>query len=174
MAQHTLSVLVENKPGVLARISGMFARRGFNIHSLAVGPTEHDDVSRITLVVNVEDKPLEQVVKQLNKLINVLKIIQLEQDASVERELLLIKVGADHTTRAHIIELADIFRTKIVDVSPNTLTVEATGTPDKLAALYDLLSQYGIKELVRTGRVALARGDKAMTDRPLRAVGRTG
>ncbi len=174
MAQHTLSVLVENKPGVLARISGLFARRGFNIHSLAVGPTEHDEVSRMTIVVNVEDKPLEQVVKQLNKLINVLKIVELEKDASVERELLLIKVKADPQTRAQIIEIADIFRSKIVDVSPNTLTVEATGTPDKLAALTDLLHQHGVKELVRTGRIALARGDKAMTDRPIRVVGKAG
>ena len=174
MAQHTLSVLVENKPGVLARISGMFARRGFNIHSLAVGPTEQDGVSRITIVVNVEDKPLEQVVKQLNKLINVLKIVELEKEHSVERELLLIKVKAGGDTRAQIIEIADIFRSKIVDVSPNTLTIEATGTPDKLLALTDLLNQYGVKELVRTGRVGLGRGDRAMTDKPIRLVERTG
>ena len=172
MNQHTLSVLVENKPGVLARISGMFARRGFNIHSLAVGPTEHDDVSRMTIVVNVDVKPLEQVVKQLNKLINVLKIVELEKETTVERELLLIKVKAEPETRAQIIEIADIFRSKIVDVAPNSLTIEATGTPDKLAALTDLLNQYGVRELVRTGRVALGRGDRSMSDRPIRLVDR--
>ena len=168
MARHTLSVLVENKPGVLARISGMFSRRGFNIHSLAVGPTEHEEVSRMTIVVNVEDRPLEQVVKQLNKLINVLKIVELEKDSSVERELLLIKVKADPATRAQIMEIADIFRSKIVDVSPGALSIEATGSPDKLAAMTDLLHQYGVKEMVRTGLIALARGDRAITERPLR------
>ncbi|HEX9712417.1 MAG TPA: acetolactate synthase small subunit [Actinomycetota bacterium] len=173
MAQHTLSVLVENKPGVLARISGMFARRGFNIHSLAVGPTEYDEISRMTIVVNVETKPLEQVVKQLNKLINVIKIVELEKEASVARELLLVKVKADAATRAQIIEIADIFRSKIVDVSPNAITIEATGSPDKLRALTDLLHQHGVKEMVRTGRVALARGDRAITERPLRLADRT-
>ena len=174
MARHTLSVLVENKPGVLARISGLFSRRGFNIHSLAVGPTEHEDVSRMTIVVNVEDRPLEQVTKQLNKLINVLKIVELERDAAVERELLLVKVKADASTRPQVIEIADIFRSKIVDVSPNAITIEATGTPDKLQALIDLLHQYGVKELVRTGLVGLARGDRAITERPVRAVERAG
>jgi acetolactate synthase-1/3 small subunit len=168
MAKHTLSVLVENKPGVLARVSGLFARRGFNIHSLAVGPTEYDDISRMTIVVNVEDKPLEQVVKQLNKLVNVIKIVELEKDASVERELLLIKVKADAQTRAQIVEIADIFRSKIVDVSPHALTIEATGTPDKLSALTELLDGYGVRELCRTGLVALARGDRGITDRTLR------
>jgi acetolactate synthase-1/3 small subunit len=168
MAKHTLSVLVENKPGVLARVSGLFARRGFNIHSLAVGPTEFDDISRMTIVVNVEDKPLEQVVKQLNKLINVIKIVELEKDSSVERELLLIKVKADASTRAQILEIADIFRSKIVDVAANALTIEATGTPDKLSALTDLLNGYGVRELVRTGLVALARGDRGIADRALR------
>ena len=174
MARHTLSVLVENKPGVLARISGMFARRGFNIHSLAVGPTEYDDISRMTIVVNVEDKPLEQVVKQLNKLIPVLKIVELDKDQSVERELLLIKVKAEADARAQIVEIADIFRSKIVDVSPHTLTIEATGSPDKLQALTDLLHQYGVKELVRTGLVALGRGDRAITDRPIRLAEKAG
>src|SRR5258706_13906231 len=119
MSRHTLSVLVENKPGVLARISGLFARRGFNIDSLAVGPTEYDDISRMTIVVNVEEKPLEQVVKQLNKLINVIKIVELEKDADVERELLLIKVKADAQTRAQIGGIAPFLRSKIVDVSPH-------------------------------------------------------
>ncbi len=168
MAKHTLSVLVENKPGVLARAAGLFARRGFNIHSLAVGPTEFDEISRMTIVVNVEDKPLEQVVKQLNKLVNVIKIVELEKDAAVERELLLIKVKADANTRAQIIEIADIFRSKIVDVSPHALTIEATGTPDKLGALIELLTEYGVREMVRTGLVALARGDRGIADRALR------
>lgn len=175
MARHTLSVLVENKPGVLARISGLFSRRGFNIHSLAVGPTEHDGVSRMTIVVDVvEERPLEQVTKQLNKLINVLKIVELEPTASVERELVLVKVKADAETRAQIIEIADIFRSKIVDVSPNAITIEATGTPDKILAMIDLLHQYGVRELVRTGLVGLARGDRAITERPVRAIERAG
>ena len=171
--KHTLSVLVENKPGVLARVSGMFARRGFNIHSLAVGPTEDPKVSRMTIVVNVETSSLEQVVKQLNKLINVIKIVELEKDASVERELMLIKVRADAATRPQIVEVADIFRSKIVDVSPHTLTIEATGSPDKLLALTDLLNQYGVKEIARTGLVAVARGDRAINERSLRAAERT-
>ena len=172
--KHTLSVLVENKPGVLARIAGLFSRRGFNIDSLAVGPTEEPSISRMTIVVNVEDRPLEQVVKQLNKLINVIKIVELEKDASVERELLLVKVKASSETRAQIVEIADIFRSKIVDVSPHALTIEATGSPDKLRALTDLLHQYGVKELVRTGLVGLARGDKAITERPVRLAERAG
>lgn len=171
---HTLSVLVENRPGVLARISGLFSRRGYNIHSLAVGPTESPEVSRMTIVVDVETSPLEQVTKQLNKLINVLKIVELEQDGAVERELLLIKVKAKAETRAQIVEVINIFRSKIVDVAPASLTIEATGSPDKLAALTDLLSQYGIRELVRTGRVALSRGDRAINDRALKSVDRAG
>jgi acetolactate synthase-1/3 small subunit len=168
MARHTLSVLVENKPGVLARVAGLFARRGFNIHSLAVGPTEVPEVSRMTIVVNVETQPLEQVVKQLNKLVPVLKIVELSKDGAVERELLLIKVKADAQTRAQIVEIADIFRSKIVDVAPHTLTIEATGSPDKLEALTQLLHAHGVRELVRTGLVALARGDRAIADRSLR------
>jgi acetolactate synthase-1/3 small subunit len=168
MGKHTLSVLVENKPGVLARIAGLFARRGFNIDSLAVGPTESDDVSRMTIVVNVETKPLEQVVKQLNKLIPVLKIVELEKDASVERELQLIKVKATAETRAQIVEIADIFRSKIVDVGPGALTIEATGSPDKLEAMTAMLRPYGIREFVRTGRVALARGDRGIAEKSLR------
>jgi acetolactate synthase I/III small subunit len=168
MAKHTLSVLVENKPGVLARVAGLFARRGFNIDSLAVGPTEIDDVSRMTIVVNVEDKPLEQVVKQLNKLVPILKIVELEKEASVERELLLIKVKANAETRAQIVEVADIFRSKIVDVAPAALTIEATGSPDKLEAMTNLLRPYGIREFVRTGLVALARGDRGIAEKSLR------
>lgn len=168
MSTHTLSVLVENKPGVLARVAGLFARRGFNIDSLAVGRTERPEVSRMTIVVNVETNPLEQVVKQLNKLINVLKIVELERDQAVEREMWLIKVKSGAETRAQIVEIADIFRCKIVDVSANALTIEATGAPAKLVALTDMLAGYGVKELVRTGLVALARGDRGISDRALR------
>lgn len=159
--KHTLSVLVENKPGVLARVSGLFRRRGFNIESLAVGTTEDPKVSRMTIVVDAEQHQLEQVYKQLHKLINVLKISDLEPQESVERELVLIKVSATPGTRAEIIELADIFRANIVDVARNTVTIEITGTADKVGALEDLLRSYGIKELVRTGKVALVRGARA-------------
>lgn len=168
MTTHTLSVLVENKPGVLARIAGLFSRRGFNIESLAVGPTEHDEMSRMTIVVNVEDSPLEQVTKQLNKLVHVLKIVELQDDKAVERELVLVKVKADPSVRYQIIELAEMFRAKIVDVGPDALTIEATGSPAKVQAMLELLDPYGIRELARTGRVALARGGKGITDKPLR------
>ncbi len=159
--KHTLSVLVENKPGVLARIAGLFRRRGFNIDSLAVGTTEDPDVSRMTIVVDAETHRLEQVTKQLHKLINVIKVSDIPAEELVGRELVLIKVTADPSVRAQIIEIADIFRAKIVDVASNTLTVEATGTEEKIRALEDLLKSYGIKELVRTGRIALTRGSKS-------------
>jgi acetolactate synthase-1/3 small subunit len=168
MSFHTLSVLVENKPGVLARVAGLFSRRGFNIESLAVGPTEDASVSRMTIVVDCAERPLEQVVKQLNKLVNVLKIVELEPGRAVERELLLIKVKADPAVRYQIIELAEVFRGKIVDVAPESLTIEATGSPDKVAAMLEMLEPYGVRELVRTGRVALARGNRGITDRPVR------
>ncbi|MDI6689927.1 MAG: acetolactate synthase small subunit [Actinomycetota bacterium] len=159
--RHTLSVLVENKPGVLARVSSLFRRRGFNIHSLAVGPTENIEVSRMTIVVDVEERPLEQVTKQLHKLVNVIKISDLDPKESVERELVLIKVNATAEVRPEIIEIVDIFRAKIVDVSQTTLTIEVTGTGDKIEAIEDLLRPYGIRELARTGKVALPRGAKA-------------
>jgi acetolactate synthase-1/3 small subunit len=167
---HTLSVLVENRPGVLARVAGLFARRGFNIDSLAVGETQDPAVSRMTIVVQVEGKPLEQITKQLHKLINVLRIAELPRGASVERELALIKVGVDAGRRAEVLEIAEIFRAKVVDVDQQALTIEATGTPDKVAALEELLHPYGIVELVRTGRIALGRGAsglKAPTVRPI-------
>jgi acetolactate synthase-1/3 small subunit len=163
MSRHTLSVLVENKPGVLARVAGLFSRRGFNIDSLAVGPTENDAVSRMTIVVNADDLPLEQVTKQLNKLINVLKIVELEPAQSVQRELVLIKVRADFTTRSHVLETVQLFRAKIVDVAPDAVTIEATGTADKLAALIRVLEPFGIAELVQSGLVALGRGSRAIT-----------
>ena len=158
--KHTLSVLVENKPGVLARIAGLFSRRGFNIETLAVGPTEKPDFSRMTLVVEAKSHQLEQVTKQLHKLINVVKISDLDPQESIGRELVLIKITADSGTRAQIMEIVDIFRAKIVDVAKETLIIEATGTEDKIKALEDLLKPHGIRELVRSGRVSLARGIK--------------
>ena len=167
---HTLSVLVENKPGVLARVAGLFSRRGFNIESLAVGPTEHPSVSRMTIVVSVEGLPLEQVTKQLNKLINVLKIVELDPAASVQRELLLVKVKADLTTRSHVLETVQLFRAKVVDVATDAVTVEATGTREKLAALVRVLEPFGIRELVQSGMVAIGRGPRSISERTLRPV----
>lgn len=158
--KHTLSVLVENKPGVLVRIAGLFSRRGFNIDSLAVGPTEDPNLSRMTIVVGAEDHSLEQVTKQLNKLINVVKISDLDPVTSVTRELALIKVSATAKTRAEIIEIADIFRSRIVDVSKNSLTIEVTGTVDKMEAIEEMLRTYGLIEFVRTGKIGLSRGSK--------------
>jgi acetolactate synthase-1/3 small subunit len=162
MNKHTLSVLVENKPGVLARIAGLFSRRGFNIDSLAVGPTEHPEVSRMTVVVDVEDLPLEQVTKQLNKLVEVLKVVELDHNASVQREILLVKVRADMQTRSHILETAALFRAKVVDVAPDAVTIEATGSSDKLDALLRILEPFGIRELVQSGRVAISRGSRSI------------
>jgi acetolactate synthase I/III small subunit len=174
MSRHTLSVLVENKPGVLARVSSLFSRRGFNIDSLAVGPTEHPEVSRMTIVVNVEELPLEQVTKQLNKLVNVIKIVELDPAAAVQRELLLVKVRADLDTRSHVLETVQLFRAKVVDVAPDAVTIEATGTADKLEALIRVLDPFGIKELVQSGMVAVGRGSRSITDRnSLRPVERT-
>ncbi|EME58650.1 acetolactate synthase small subunit [Amycolatopsis decaplanina] len=163
MSVHTLSVLVENKPGVLARVSGLFSRRGFNIESLAVGPTENPEVSRMTIVVAVEELPLEQVTKQLNKLVNVIKIVELEKSTAVQRELLLVKVRADATVRSQVLETVQLFRAKVVDVSPEALTVEATGTSDKIGALLRMLEPYGIRELVQSGMVAVGRGSRSIT-----------
>jgi len=173
MARHTLSVLVENKPGVLARVASLFSRRGFNIESLAVGPTEHDDISRITLVASVEGHTLEQLTKQLNKLVNVLKIVELDPEDSVQRELLLVKVRADLSTRSSVLEMVQLFRAKVVDVSPEAVTVEATGTRDKIEALVRVLEPFGIRELVQSGMVAVGRGPRSITDRSLRAIERS-
>jgi acetolactate synthase-1/3 small subunit len=172
MSKHTLSVLVENTPGILARIAALFSRRGFNIDSLAVGVTEHPDISRITIVVQVEDLPLEQVTKQLNKLVNVLKIVELEPGLSVQRELLLVKVRADTGTRSRVLETVGLFRAKVVDVAQDTVTVEATGDSGKLGALIAVLEPFGIRELVQSGMVALGRGGKSITDRALRPLER--
>ncbi len=169
MSRHTLSVLVENKPGVLARVSALFARRSFNITSLAVGPTENPLVSRITVVVDVATQPLEQVTKQLNKLVNVLKIVELEPEHSVQRELLLVKVRADATTRADVVQVVALFRASVIDVSTDAVTIEATGRPDKIAALLEVLTPFGIREIVQSGAVALGRGGRAIGDRSLRS-----
>lgn len=156
----TLSILVDNHPGVLSRVSGLFSRRGFNIESLAVGVTENPKISRITIQVEGDDYIVDQVCKQLNKLIDVRKIKQLSNNESVSRELALIKVDAKASTRAEIIQIVEIFRAKIVDVSKSTLTIEISGNTEKVAALEDLLRQFGIKEIVRTGMIAIERGDK--------------
>ena len=174
MSRHTLSVLVENTPGALARISGLFARRGFNIDSLAVGPTEQAEVSRMTIVVNVEEQPLEQVTKQLNKLVNVIKIVQLEQGSGVERELVLVKVRADAATRGQVLETVQLFRAKVVDVNPDAVTIEATGSPEKLSAMLRVLEPFGVRELVQSGMVAIGRGSRTISDRSLRTVTQTG
>jgi acetolactate synthase I/III small subunit len=159
---HTLSVLVEDKPGVLARVASLFSRRGFNIQSLAVGATEQKDMSRMTIVVSVEESPLEQITKQLNKLINVIKIVEQDDDNAVSRELALIKVRADATTRSQVIEAVNLFRAKVVDVTTESLTIEATGTPAKLEAFMRVLEPYGIRELAQSGVVSLSRGPRGI------------
>lgn len=173
MTRHTLSVLVEDKPGVLARVSSLFSRRGFNIESLAVGPTEVPEVSRMTIVVSVERLPLEQVTKQLNKLVNVLKIVELDEDTSVQRAIALVKVKADAGQRSSILEVVQLFRAKVVDVALDAVTIEVTGNDDKIEALLKLLEPYGIKELVKSGVIAVSRGGRSITDRTLRPVDRT-
>src|SRR6478736_10519930 len=165
---HTLSVLVQNKPGVLARVAGLISRRGYNIESLAVGPTESAEMSRITLQMNVDDVVLEQITKQLNKLIEVLKIVELEESA-VRRELVLVKVRATAETRGQLIEIIGLFQAKAVDLTADVITVEATGSPAKLEALLKLLEPYGIRELVQSGLVALGRGSRSISDRTTRS-----
>lgn len=160
MNRHVLSVLVENQSGVLSRVSGLFSRRGYNIDSLSVGVTEDPSVSRMTIVVRGDDYILEQIKKQLNKLIDVIKVIELDPKQSVFRELMLIKVNARENSRASIIEIVDIFRASVVDVSSETLTVEMTGDEDKIEAFINLMKPYGIREIVRTGLTALERGSK--------------
>ena len=172
MSRHTLSVLVEDKPGVLARVASLFSRRGFNIESLAVGPTEVPEVSRMTIVVSVDKLPLEQVTKQLNKLVNVIKIVELESEAAVQRELLLVKVKADLETRSHVLETVQLFRAKVVDVASDAVTIEATGSADKLSALLRVLEPFGVKELVQSGMVAIGRGPRSISDRSLRTLER--
>src|SRR5690606_37891904 len=155
MSKHTLSVLVENKPGVLARIASLFARRGFNIDSLAVGPTEHPEISRMTVVVDVEALPLEQVTKQLNKLIEVIKVVELDPTASVQRQVMLIKVKADQANRSFIVQTVELFRAHVIDVGTDTLTIQATGNAGKLSAFLEVLEPFGIKELVQSGHIGI-------------------
>jgi acetolactate synthase-1/3 small subunit len=170
MSLHTISVLVEDKPGVLTRVAGLFAARGYNIDSLAVGATESAGISRMTVVVNVESKPLEQVTKQLNKLINVIKILEHDAGTAVERELMLVKVRSAGDDRQRIMEIASVFRVNIVDVTNATLTLEASGKPEKLEALLGLLDDFGVVEMSRTGRIALSRGDRGIRERVLKPV----
>jgi acetolactate synthase-1/3 small subunit len=159
--KHTLSVLVENKPGVLTRVAGLFARRGFNIDSLVVAETENLELSRMTITVDERDQSVEQLTKQLHKLINVLKITSLDPDSSVERELLLIKVKADAASRAEIMQIVEIFRAKIVDVGSDVMVIEMTGVREKVSAFIELLDPFGVVELMRTGRIAMGRGARA-------------
>jgi acetolactate synthase I/III small subunit len=165
MSTHVLSLLVEDKPGLLTRVAGLFARRGFNIESLAVGHSEIDGLSRITVVVDVEDLPLEQVTKQLNKLINVIKIVELDPAQSVQREHLLIKVRVDNATRSQVLEAVNLFRARVVDVSTDALVIEVTGDSGKTTAFLKVLEPYGIKEIAQSGLLAIGRGGKSITER---------
>ena len=160
--RHTLAVLVENKPGVLTRVAALFARRAFNIKSLAVGETEHPEISRMTIIVDADSAPIEQVVKQLNKLINVLKVVELEPEESVERRLLLMKVQADETRRTSVLQIVDLFRAH--DVQPESVVIESIGSLSKLEALLRALEPYGVTELVQSGAVAIGRGSRSITD----------
>ncbi|MEA5510491.1 acetolactate synthase small subunit [Crocosphaera sp. UHCC 0190] len=162
--KHTLSVLVEDEAGVLTRIAGLFARRGFNIESLAVGPAEQVGVSRITMVVPGDDNSIEQLTKQLYKLINVLKVNDITQTPCVERELMLIKVNANASNRAEVLELVQVFRAKIVDMSEETVTVEVVGDPGKMVAIFQMLNKFGIREVARTGKIALTRESRVNTE----------
>ena len=164
MNRHTLAVLVENKPGVLTRVAALFARRAFNIKSLAVGETEHPEISRMTIIVDADSAPIEQVVKQLNKLINVLKVVELEPEDSVERRLLLMKVQADETRRTSVLQIVDLFRAHVVDVQPESVVIESIGSLPKLEALLRALEPYGVTELVQSGAVAIGRGSRSITD----------
>jgi acetolactate synthase I/III small subunit len=164
MTTHTLSVLVENKPGVLSHVAGLFSRRAFNISSLAVGPTADDRVSRITIVVDGASTPVGQVMSQLDKLVRVLKVVELHRGTAVERELALIKVRAEADRRSELLEVAKVFEASVVDMSPDTVVLEAVSSPGKLDALLAMLDSYGITEIVRTGRVALTRGSQTITD----------
>jgi acetolactate synthase I/III small subunit len=165
MTQHVLSLLVEDRPGLLTRVAGLFARRGFNIQSLAVGSSEIDGLSRITVVVNVEGHPLEQVTKQLNKLVNVLKIVELDSESSVARDHMLIKVKTDTNTRSQVLEAVTLFRARVVDVVSDAVVIEVTGDAAKCRAFIKVLEPFGIKELVQSGAIAISRGGKSMSER---------
>ena len=165
MSHHVLSLLVEDKPGLLTRVAGLFARRGFNIESLAVGHSEIDGLSRITAVVDVEDLPLEQVTKQLNKLVNVIKIVELDPAQAVQREHLLVKVKVDNVSRSQILEAVTLFRARVVDVSTDALVIEVTGDSGKVSAFLRIVEPYGIKEIAQSGLLAIGRGSKSITER---------
>ena len=162
---HVLSLLVEDKPGLLTRVAGLFARRGFNIESLAVGHSEIPGLSRITVVVDVEDLPLEQVTKQLNKLVNVLKIVELEPSQSVQREHLLVKVRVDNSSRSGVLEAVNLFRARVVDVATDALVIEVTGDTGKINAFLKVIEPYGIREIAQSGLLAIGRGPKSITER---------
>ncbi|WP_345750779.1 acetolactate synthase small subunit [Microbacterium rhizophilus] len=168
MTTHVLSLLVEDKPGLLTRVAGLFARRGFNIESLAVGVTEVPGLSRITVVVDVDELPLEQVTKQLNKLINVIKIVELEPSSSVQREHMLVKVRADNSSRSNVIEVVNLFRANVVDYAPDALVIEVTGDKGKVDAFLKAIEPFGIREIAQSGLLALGRGSKSITERVLR------
>lgn len=165
MSTHVLSLLVENKPGLLTRVAGLFARRGFNIESLAVGPSEVEGLSRITVVVDVDGLPLEQVTKQLNKLINVIKIVELDAEQSVQREHMLVKVRTDNSTRSQVLEAVTLFRASVVDVATDALVIEVTGDSGKVSALLKVLEPFGIKEIAQSGLLAIGRGGKSISER---------
>ncbi len=160
--KHTIALIVENKPGVLVRIAGLFSRRSFNIDSLTVGATDKPDYSRMTITVEGDEEVLEQVTKQLNKLINVIRVSELAPAESVERELAIIKVAAKKEDRSEIMQIVSVFRAKIIDVSPRSIIVEVTGSEDKVEAMVRLLRQFGIKEMARTGKVSMVRGSRAV------------
>lgn len=168
MTSHVLSLLVEDKPGLLTRVAGLFARRGFNIESLAVGVTEVPGLSRITVVVDVEGLPLEQVTKQLNKLVNVIKIVELDSAASVQREHMLVKVRADNASRSSVLEVINLFRASVVDYAPDAMVIEITGDRGKVDAFLRAIEPFGIKELAQSGMLAIGRGGKSITERVLR------
>ncbi len=168
MSKHVLSLLVEDTPGLLTRVAGLFARRGFNIESLAVGVTEVPGISRITVVVDVEELPLEQVTKQLNKLVNVIKIVELDFATSVQRQHVLVKVRTDNMTRSNVIEVVNLFRAAVVDYAADALVVEVTGDRGKIDALLRALEPFGIKEIAQSGLLAIGRGGKSITERVLR------
>ena len=163
MSRHVLSLLVEDKPGLLTRVAGLFARRGFNIESLAVGTSEVQGLSRITVVVDVDELPLEQVTKQLNKLINVIKIVELEAEQSVLHEHVLVKVKVDAVTRPQVLEIVELFRAQVVDVTPEALVIELVAGVQRTAGLLKMLEQYGIRELAQSGLLAMGRGPKSIT-----------
>ena len=168
MTQHVLSLLVEDKPGILTRVAALFARRGYNIQSLAVGTTEVEGVSRMTVVVSLDGQPLEQVTKQLNKLINVIKIVELEPEMAVQRDHMLIKVRTDAGTRSQVLEAVNLFRARVIDVVSDALIIEITGDASKCQAFIKVLEPFGIKELVQSGVLAMGRGSKSISEKVLK------